>query len=45
MQAHSGDSILVKGNIEPTIDGEAGGEDLGAVTPHTARPSLPGCCC
>ena len=28
VQADSGDSILVQGNVETTIDGEARGEDL-----------------
>lgn len=45
VQAHSSDTILVEGNVEPTVDGEAGGENLGAVTPHTACPPLPRCCC
>lgn len=45
MQAQSGDSILVQGDVEPAVDIEAGGEDLRAVAPHTACPSLPGRCC
>lgn len=40
-QTHSHDSIVVEGDVQSTVDIEAGGEDLGAVASHAARSPLP----
>lgn len=43
-QTHGRDPVMVEGDVQPTVDVEAGGEDLGAVAPHTACSPLPVCC-
>lgn len=40
-QTQGGDSILVQGDVQSTVEIQAGGEDLGAVAPDAARPPLP----